>query len=65
MVKKKMEAKTCSTGSCCGCMGWGVLVLGVLILLNSLYGWVTWGVFIGVIIILKGLIVLLHPKVCK
>ena len=68
MAKKKvqkMEAGTCSSGHGCKCMGGCILVLGVLILLNALYGWMTWGVFVGVIVILKGLIALLHPKICK
>ncbi len=65
MAKKKVVANTCSTGKCCSCMAWGVLILGVLILLNALYGWVTWGVFVGAMVILKGLIWLVHPKVCK
>jgi len=69
MAKKKvqkMEEKCCvPTGHGCICKGWCVLILGVLILLNSLYGWLTWGVFVGIIVILKGLMKLLHPKICK
>ena len=68
MAKKKMqkaEGKCCSEGHGCKCMGGSILVLGILILLNSLYGWLTWGVFIGIIVILKGLIFMFHPKMCK
>jgi len=69
MAKKKVskvEGKCCApSGHGCKCMGGSILVLGVLILLNSLYGWLTWGVFIGIIVILKGLIFMFHPKMCK
>ena len=40
-----------------------MLVLGILIILNTLYGWFSWGVFIGGVIAIFGLIKILHP--CK
>ena len=41
-----------------------MLVVGILILLNAIYGWFSWGVFVGGIIALLGLLRLVHPK-CK
>ena len=38
-----------------------MLVVGILILLNSTYGLVSWGVFVGGIVALLGLIGLIHP----
>jgi hypothetical protein len=38
------------------CMGAKVLILGVLILLNAIYGWLSWGVFVGGIIAIIGLV---------
>ena len=47
------------TGKCrCSprCMGAKMLVLGVLILLNTIYSWLSWGVFVGGIIAIIGLV---------
>ncbi len=41
-----------------------MLVVGILILLNTIYGLLSWGVFVGGIIALLGLLGLVHPK-CK
>jgi len=67
MAKKKMKSME---GTCCpsghmNCLGGGVLVLGVLILLNALYDWFDWGVFVGGVVVLKGLLLMVHKKYCK
>ncbi len=67
MAKKKIKkvSPVCSPKDHSKCWGMSVLVLGVLVLLNAIYGWFGWGVFVGGIIILKGLVLLLHQKWCK
>ena len=66
MDKKKMKpVSTCSTGCHMGCYSGMLIVLGILVLLNAIYSWFNWGVFIGGIIILKGIILALHGKMCK
>jgi hypothetical protein len=40
-----------------------MLVVGILIILNALYGLLSWGVFVGGIIALLGLIGIVHSKV--
>ena len=39
-----------------------MFVIGILITLNALYGWFSWGVFVGGIIALLGLIGIVHSK---
>ncbi len=67
MAKKVEEAgKTC--GGCCGmckkCFSTMMLVLGILVILNEMYGVVSWAMFIGVIFVLKGLLGFFAPQ-CK
>ena len=60
MAKKKMEKKCCSGGHH-KCIGVCMLIVGVLILINAYFGLVNWGIFIGGIVALKGLIMLVKP----
>jgi len=39
-----------------------MLIVGILILINELYGLVSWGMFVGGVITILGLIGLIHPK---
>ena len=66
MAKKKVKnaTPTCAPMNHLGCCGVGMIVLGILILLNAIYGWFSWGVFIGGIAILKGIVLLIHKKMC-
>ncbi len=61
--EKEVKGKNvCETkGTCHRCWGGMLLVLGVLIVLNDLWAMLSWGMFIGVIVALKGLIKLLMP----
>jgi hypothetical protein len=43
------------------CWHWKMLILGVLILLNAYYNLVSWAMFIGGILAIKGLLGLLMP----
>ena len=62
MPKKTEECCACSPR----CMGLKLLVLGVLIVLNTMYSWVSWGLFVGGIVGLAGLLKLVTPKcVCQ
>ena len=65
---KEASANVCGPGCCgniCGkCMACKYLVLGVLIVLNAVYAWFGWGVFVGGIIALKGLLMLAKPMGC-
>jgi len=62
--EKEVKSKNVceSNGTCHRCWGGMFLVLGVLIVLNDLWAMLSWGMFIGVIIALKGLIKLLMPS---
>ena len=42
-------------GMCPGCMGWNMLILGVLIGLNAYFNVVGWAMFIAIIAVLKGI----------
>lgn len=56
------KEKVCSIhGHCPKCCGMNMLVLGILIILNAYYGWLTWWYFLGGIIALKGLLKMLMP----
>lgn len=59
-MAKMMEKNKCVTYH--KYMGIELLILGILIILNSMYVWFSWGVFVGGIIGIKGLIMLLMPK---
>lgn len=51
----------CMWGNCYKCWGWMLIVLGALVLINDWWlGW-TWATFIGVVLILKGLLGLYKP----
>jgi len=67
MAKKKINSAgpVCCPNGHSKCWGLSVLVLGILILLNALFGWFSWGVFIGGIVALKGIGILLHSRFCK
>ena len=49
--------KCCHSG-----MGVGLLLLGVAVILNSVYGWLSWPVFVGAVIAIKGLVIMAKPK---
>jgi len=50
----------------CGCgHGWGMLVLGLLVLGNAYWPTVSWPVFIGALAVLKGLWSMFVPCNCK
>ncbi|MEK6885826.1 MAG: hypothetical protein AABX17_02575 [Nanoarchaeota archaeon] len=64
-----MKGKDMKNMDNCDCMshnskwiGACLLLLGAVVLLNDYYNWLTWPVFIGALIILKGLKVLMMPK---
>jgi len=68
MAKKEESANVCGPCGCgniCSkCRGVKLLVLGVLVVLNAIYGWFGWGIFVGGIIGLKGLLKLAKPDGC-
>ena len=48
---------------CCGkSMGLALLVLGVFVMLNEVYSWVSWAVFIGAVIAVKGIVMMVKSK---
>ena len=59
MVKKKME-------ECCPgftkAMGWKLLILGLLVIANSYWAVVNWAIFIGIILAVKGILMLILKK---
>ena len=64
MAKKAVKKNACTIHSGRE-IGLCLLILGTLIVLNSIYGWFTWPVFIGGLIGLKGLRLLINPNCCK
>ncbi len=63
-----MESGMCCTGGgCYKCMSGKWVLVGVLVLLNTRYPVVSWSVFIGVLLVLKGLlkVVMPHCPHCK
>ena len=59
-MAKKMAKKgdSCSMSGCCGMCGgaWTGIVLGALVVLNDVYGWVTWATFVGLLLVIHGLL---------
>jgi len=53
------------TPTCKHCAGWTTLILGVLVLLNVWLVFLSWGFFIGLLLILLGLVKLFVPNKCK
>ena len=51
----------CNGGKCHRCWGGIALVVGILILLNAIYGKFSWAVFIGGLIAIKGIVMLVMP----
>ena len=43
------------------CHGWMALILGLLILVNANWSLVSWAIFVGGIIAIKGIIMLVYP----
>ena len=62
MAKKEMNENCHMHGTCPKCMGIKMLILGVLVLLNTYYNtYINWAYFIGLIIAIKGIIMLVKP----
>jgi len=64
MKEKEMKSgmgMMCHHGTCSKCHAGKLLVLGVLVILNTLWSFLDWGVFIGALLILGGLLMLVKP----
>ena len=62
MAKKVAKKNVCM----CGCPhghGWGMLILGLLVLGNAYYSWMGWPYFIGALAVIKGVMKMFGP--CK
>lgn len=60
---KDMKMENCDCK--CHSHGWRgavMLLVGALVLLNAYYMWLSWPIFIGILIVLKGLKVLVMPR---
>ena len=55
MAKKMTKGDSCSMSVCCG-GPWGGIVLGAFVVLNDVYGWATWATFVGLILVIHGLL---------
>ena len=61
-MKKDMKGEMmCHHGMCTKCHAGKLLVLGVLVILNTLWSFVSWGIFIGALLVLGGLVKLVKP----
>ncbi len=43
------------------CKSGKMVIIGILILLNAIYGLFSWGIFVGGVVALLGLVGLVHP----
>lgn len=53
------------TPMCKHCGGWTTIVIGVLFVLNHFFDWFGWGLFVGFLLVLWGLVGLFVPNKCK
>ena len=60
MIMAKEKA-VCEGGICLKCKGAKLLVVGILVLLNTYYGWMSWAYFVGWILVLVGVLKLICP----
>ena len=51
----------CKDGICPRCKGAKVFVLGLLVILNAVFAWLDWPLYIGLLITLWGLITMIKP----
>ena len=58
------EHGCCSGGCMPVCKGMKLVLVGGLLVLNDLFGWVSWGILIGVLVALKGLFVIAFKGSC-
>lgn len=61
-VKEIKEECNCGAHHNHKWMGACMLLVGALVLLNAYYAWLSWPVFIGILIVLKGLKCLMMRK---
>ena len=61
MVKGKESGMACHHGMCMKCHSGMLLVLGALVLVNNVWNVLSWGIFIGGLLILVGLLKLVKP----
>ena len=61
MAKGKESSMMCHHGMCNKCHAGKVLVLGVLVLVNAVWSVFDWGIFIGGLLVLGGLVKLVKP----
>lgn len=59
--EKEMKGGMCHHGMCGKCHAGKLLILGVLVLVNSLWSIFDWGVLIGGLLILGGVLKLVKP----
>jgi len=55
MAKKMTKGDSCCMGGWCG-GPWAGIVLGALVVLNDVYGWVSWATFVGLLLVIHGLL---------
>jgi hypothetical protein len=54
-------SKMCMGGMCTKCHAWKWLVLGVIVLINAYWPFLSWDKLIGILLVLGGLIKLVMP----
>ena len=59
--EKEMNGGMCHHGMCGKCHAGKLIILGGLVLVNSLWDILSWGIFIGGLLVLGGLIKLVKP----
>ena len=60
-AKEMKNGMMCHHGMCGKCHAGKLLVLGVLVILNSMWSFLDWGLFIGALLVLGGLLKLVKP----
>lgn len=58
---KEVKGDVCPMGMCTRCHAGGLIVVGALVLINSVLGLLSWGIFAGGLLVLAGLVKLVKP----
>ncbi|MBI4175913.1 MAG: hypothetical protein HY518_01805 [Candidatus Aenigmarchaeota archaeon] len=56
-----MDGKYCMGGKCSACWSGMAVVVGLIVLANATWDWLDWGMLIGLLLVVKGVLGLAMP----